>query len=210
MFGHKWEPAHGTITGVEPDPRHHHELVYLVDVPLDGRGGLRARMAPTRSMSPDLPPGTQVKVEVNAKTGDVRFAADPVEGFSPGQIEAPGGADWPDGADWPQAGAPGGVNVTLNVTQDGASALGDVAEILRRLGGEAAGGAVAAALANLGSGPTDSPAQPGTPQTPGTTEIHVTSSDPQIRVVSGAEAAEFMREFFGGSPQAAERPTDEA
>ena len=105
------------------------------------------------------------------------------------------------------------MNVTVNVTQDGASALGDVAEILRRLGGEAAGGAVAAALANLGSGPTDSPtdspAQPGTPQAPGATEIHVTSSDPQIRVVSGAEAAEFMREFFGGSPPAGERPTDE-
>ena len=70
MFGRKWEPALGTITGVEPDPRHHDQLVYLVDVPLDGRGGLRARLAPTRSMSPDLPPGTQVKVEVNAKTGD--------------------------------------------------------------------------------------------------------------------------------------------
>ena len=85
MFGHKWEPAHGTITGVEPDPRQHHELVYLVDVPLDSRGGLRARVAPTRSMSPDLPPGTQVRVEVNAKTGDVRFAADPVEGFRRGR-----------------------------------------------------------------------------------------------------------------------------
>ena len=102
MFGRKWEPAQGTITGVEPDPRQHHQLVYLVDVALDGgRGGRRARLAPTRSMSPDLPPGTQVKVEVNAKTGEVRFDADPVEGFSPGQIESPGGAGWPGGADSP-------------------------------------------------------------------------------------------------------------
>ena len=211
MFGHKWEPAQGTITGVEPDPRHHHELVYLVDVPMDSRGGLRARVAPARSMSPDLPPGTQVRVEVNAKTGDVRFAADPVEGFSPGQIEAPGGADWPDGADWPEAGGPGRVNVTVNV--EGSSALGDVAEIVRRLGGGAAGNAVAAALANLGPELTDGPATPGTPGTPGTTGIHVTAGDPEVRVVRGAEAAEFMREFFGGIPQAAEqaaeRPTDE-
>ena len=41
------EPALGTITGVEPDPRHHQQPVYLVDVSLDGRGGLRARLAPT-------------------------------------------------------------------------------------------------------------------------------------------------------------------
>ena len=80
MFGRRWEPALGTITGVEPDPRHHDQPVYLLDVPLDGRGGLRARLAPTRSMSPDLPPGTQVKVEVNARTGEVRFDADPVDG----------------------------------------------------------------------------------------------------------------------------------
>ena len=98
----------GTITGVEPDPRHHDQPVYLVDVPLDGRGGLRARLAPTRSMSPDLPPGTQVKVEVNAKTGEVRFDADPVEGFSPGQIESPGGGDWPGGADSPGGAGLGG------------------------------------------------------------------------------------------------------
>ena len=109
MFGRRWEPALGTITGVEPDPRHHDQPVYLVDVPLDGRGGLRARLAPTRSMSPDLPPGTQVKVEVNARTGEVRFDADPVEGLLPGQIDSPGGADWTGGADWAGgADSPGG------------------------------------------------------------------------------------------------------
>ncbi|MGH3398876.1 MAG: hypothetical protein ACRDPO_29740 [Streptosporangiaceae bacterium] len=223
MFGRKWEPAQATITGVEPDPGGHHQLVYLVDVPLDGRGGLRARLAPTRSMSPDLPPGTQVKVEVNAKTGEVRFDADPVEGFSPGQIESPGDADSPGGADWavgadspgradsPGAGAPGGGNVTVNVAEGGSAAIGDVAEIVKRLGGGAAGSAVAAALANMLAAPvgpelTDGPKEPGTP---GATEVHVTAGDPEVRVVSGAEAAEFMRQFFGGNAAAAEQPTAE-
>jgi hypothetical protein len=187
VFGHKWEPAHGTITGVEPDPRHHHELLYVVDVDLEAGGGLRAMVAPLRSMGTDLPPGTRVKVEVNAKTGEVRFDQNPVESFSPGQIESPGGSDWADTA------AMGNVNVTVN----GAAAIGDVAEILKRLGGEAAGGAVAAALANLGSGLTGDP---------GTTEVHVTTGNPEVRVVSGAEAAEMMRQLFGQAGQPGQVP----
>ena len=187
MFGHKWEPAHGTIAGVERDPKHHHGLVYIVDVTMEGGGGgaqLRAMVAPLRSMGPDLPPGTQVKVEVNAKTGEVRFAQNPVEGFSPGQIAAPASAGWPGTA------PAGDVSVTVN----GAAAIGDVAEIVSRLGGEAAGSAIAAALANLGSGLTGGdPAQPGAT---GATGVHVTTSNPEVRVVSGAEAAEMMRKLF--------------
>jgi hypothetical protein len=194
VFGHKWEPAHGTITGVEPDPRHHHEVLYVVDVDLEAGGGLRAMVAPLRSMGTDLPPGTQVKVEVNAKTGEVRFDQNPVESFSPGQIESPGGSGWADTA------ATGNVNVTVN----GAAAIGDVAEILKRLGGEAAGGAVAAALANLGSGLT------GDPGTPGTTEVHVTTGNPEVRVVSGAEAAEMMRQLFGQAGQPGQGPDQAA
>lgn len=227
MFGHKWEPAHGTITGVEPDPRHH-ELVYVVEVPMDGGGGLQARIRPPRSMGPDLPPGTQVKVEVNAKNGEVRFAADAVEGFSPGQIESPAAPGGLGGPDWTGGGAPGSVNVTVNLAQSGAGAIGDVAEIVSRLGGAAAGNAVAAALANLGSGLTGGPGQPGQsgqpgqpgqPEQPGqprqpgpaqTTEVHVTGGSPEVRVVSGAEAAEFMREFFGPAGPTADRPASEA
>jgi hypothetical protein len=181
MFGHKWERAHGTIADVERDPQHHHKLLYVVDVAMEGGGGLRATVAPLRSMGPDLPPGTQVKVEVNAKTGEVRFDQNPVEGFSPGQIASPGGADWPGPA----------TGDNINVTVNGAAAIGDVAEIVSRLGGGAAGSAVAAALANLGSGLTGDPARPGT------TEVHVTTSNPEVRVVSGAEAAEMMRKLFG-------------
>lgn len=186
MFGHKWEPAHGTIAGVERDPGHHHGLLYVVDVAMESGSGIRAMVAPLRSMGTDLPPGTQVKVEVNAKTGEVRFDSNPVEGFSPGQIESPATSDWPE-----NTGA-GNVNVTVN----GAAAIGDVAEIVRRLGGEAAGSAVAAALANLGTGLT------GDPASPGTTEVHVTTSNPEVRVVSGTEAAEMMRQFFGQAGQA--------
>ena len=188
MFGHKWEPAHGTIAGVERDPKHHHELLYVVEV---ASAQLRALVAPLRSMGPDLPPGTQVKVEVNAKTGEVRFDQNPVEGFSPGQIASPAPADWPGTT------TAGDVSVTVN----GAAAIGDVAEIVRRLGGESAGGAVAAALANMlappgGSGLTGDPAHLGT------TEVQVTTSDPEVRVVSGAEAAEMMRQLFGQAGQA--------
>jgi len=205
VFGHKWEPALGTITGVEPDPRQRHAPVYLVDVPMAG-GGLPVRVAPLRWMSPDLPPGTQVKVQVNAKTGEVRFDPSPIAGFSPGQIESPGGAA---GASWPGDGAPRGVNVTVNVGQDGAAgSIEDVAEIVSRLGGEAAGNAVAAALANLGSGLTGGPGQPGQPRQPGTAEVPVTAGNPEVRVVSGAEAAEFMREFFGNR-QVPEQPADD-
>ena len=103
------------------------------------------------------------------------------------------------------------MNVTVNVAEGGAAALGDVAEIVRRLGGGAAGSAVAAALANMLAPPvgpeqTGGPAQPGTP---GAAEVHVTAGDPEVRVVSGAEAAEFMRQFFGGNAAAAERPAAE-
>ncbi len=91
---------------------------------------------------------------------------------------------------------------------------------MRRLGGETAGSAVAAALANMLAPPKGSeqpvgpeqpgsPEQPGTSGTPGATEGQASAGDPGLRVVSGAEAAEFMREFFGGSPPAGERPTDE-
>ena len=130
------------------------------------------------------------------------------------------GSDSPGGADSPGAGAPGDVNVTGNVTEDASAALGDVAEIVRRLGGGTAGSAVAAALANMlappmgseqpaGSEQPGGPEQPGTSGTPGATEGQVTAGDPAIRVVSGAEAAEFMRQFLGGNAAAAERPTDE-
>lgn len=214
MFGHKWEPALGTITGVDQDPRRRHELAYLVDVPMAGGGGQQARVTPLRWMSPDLPPGTQVKVEVNTKTGEVRFDPSPIAGFSPGQVASPGDAA---GSSWPGAGAPGSVNVTVNVGQDGAAgSIENVAEIVSRLGGEAAGNAVAAALANLGSGLTAGPGQPGQqdqlgqPGQPGTTEVHVTAGDPEVRVVSGAEAAEFMREFFGPAGPTADRPASDA
>jgi hypothetical protein len=192
VFRHKWEPAHGTIAGVERDPRHHHEVLYLVDVAMEGGGGIRSQVAPLRSMGPDLPPGTQVRVEVNAKTGEVRFGQNPVEGFSPGQIASP-------------AAPPPGPGSSTNVTVNGvdASAFGDVAEIVSRLGGEAAGSAVAAALANLGSGLTGDPAQPGTPS------VHVTTGTPEVRVVSGPEAAEMMRQFFGQGGQAPDGPADE-
>jgi len=106
-----------------------------------------------------------------------------------------GSASWPDGiAAWHSPAIAG-------LSQA-------VAGIVSRLGGEAAGSAVAAALANMlappeGSGRTGDPAQPGTPS------VHVTTSIPEVRVVSGPEAAEMMRQFLGQGGQAPDGPADE-
>ena len=178
VLGRRWEPAQGTIVGVaRASRRRHGELVYLVDVPLP-TGGVQAQVAPTRSMGPDLPPGTQVRVEVNARTGEARFGANPVEDSSPGPIAVsadPSGADRPGsdrpgtdrpGSDTPDSDTPGSGNVTENPAESAAAALGDVAEIVRRLGGGQAGNAVAAMLTNLGSELTSDPEQTTRPARP--------------------------------------------
>src|SRR5262249_43446228 len=154
--------------------RHHSDRRYLVDVSSADGSTLRAQVTPPRSMPSDLPPGTQVKVEVNARTGEVRFGSHhPVEGFSPGAAAAP---------------SPRGSH---DVAAIRAAYMARAVRMASEIGGQAAGDAVAAAMARYG--------QPGGQfgAGPGQTHIRVTSDNPDVRVVSGADAAEVMREFFG-------------
>jgi hypothetical protein len=80
VFGHKWESAEGTITGATAQPgagHHHHQhphFVYSVDVQLpDGRTLPGRQVEALSYMHQQLPPGTTVRLEVNEKTGEVRF-----------------------------------------------------------------------------------------------------------------------------------------
>jgi hypothetical protein len=75
VFGHKWEPAEGTIVSRENGPA---GPGYVVDVRKSGGARLRAQVEAPAAMGSELPRGTAVRVEVNAKTGDVRFADNPV------------------------------------------------------------------------------------------------------------------------------------
>src|SRR5450755_2491669 len=80
VFGHKWEPARGTIVEsrieqatVAGESVRRQVRVYVVDV-REARGeALRATVQSPYGVSTELSPGVTVKLEVNAKTGEVRF-----------------------------------------------------------------------------------------------------------------------------------------
>ncbi len=94
MFGHKWEPAQGVIKEARTDQvatSAHHGLqerhVYVIDVrTAEGRAFQASLPAPAALRRP-LPPGTAVHLEVNPKTGEVRFdPGHPLDGAASGQI----------------------------------------------------------------------------------------------------------------------------
>lgn len=78
MIGHKWEPAEGTIISSQPDPARRPDkdgmpqsAAYDIDVRMPDSSRLRAQVASGHHRS--LQPGTIVRLEVNAKTGEVRL-----------------------------------------------------------------------------------------------------------------------------------------
>jgi hypothetical protein len=80
VFGHKWEPARGTIVEsrveqvtVAGEPGLHQVRVYVVDVRRPHGQPLRATLPSPYGVSTDPAPGVTVRLEVNAKTGEVRF-----------------------------------------------------------------------------------------------------------------------------------------
>lgn len=94
MFGHKWEPAQGVIaearteqvaTGAQHGLQDRH--MYLVNVrTAEGRAFQASIPAPPGLRQP-LAPGTSVHLEVNPKTGEVRFdPSHPLDHGATGQI----------------------------------------------------------------------------------------------------------------------------
>ncbi len=91
MIGHKWEPAEGTIVSLSREqmevpgrPGMHYVTVYDIDVRASGGTAGRARVPSPQY--PSLRPGMIVRLEINAKTGEMRLHphADKVQiGFSP-------------------------------------------------------------------------------------------------------------------------------
>lgn len=78
MFGHKWEPAEGTIVEIRPAETafgrasgHGLGPVYVVDVRQANGEVVQATV--TGPPGPPLAVGTAVRLEVNAKSGEVRF-----------------------------------------------------------------------------------------------------------------------------------------
>jgi Short C-terminal domain len=91
MIGHKWEPAEGTIVSLSREqmelpgrPGMHYVTVYDIDVRAsDGTVG-RARVPSPQY--PSLQPGMIVRLEINAKTGEMRLHPHEAKlqiGFSP-------------------------------------------------------------------------------------------------------------------------------
>jgi hypothetical protein len=83
VFGHKWEPAHGTIVEsvVEQraiDGQHglHEVRVYTVDIRKGGGQHQRVRVPAPPTLQGELPAGTAVRLQVHGKSGEVRFDPD--------------------------------------------------------------------------------------------------------------------------------------
>ena len=137
MFGHKWEPAEGTIVEVRPAETafgrasgHGLGPVYAVDVRQANGEVVRATV--TGPAGPPLAVGTTVRLEVNAKSGEARF--DP----NAGNLRA------------------GGVRDAMKLAEQIRQA--------QRAGGAAA---AAAALSGLPQGMHIQPGMPGQPGVPG-------------------------------------------
>jgi hypothetical protein len=86
VFGHKWESARGTVvetlieqTTVDGMPGLHQVPVYVLDVRKPSGEHVRAQVTGVPGMSTDLAAGTLVSVEVNAKTGELRFSPDHIK-----------------------------------------------------------------------------------------------------------------------------------
>ncbi len=83
MFGHKWEPAHGTVVGsvVEQraiDGQHglHEVRVYTIDIRKGGGQHQRVTVPAPPTLQGELPAGTAVRLQVHGKSGEVRFDPD--------------------------------------------------------------------------------------------------------------------------------------
>jgi hypothetical protein len=78
VFGHKWEPAEGTVVESRYDHQHgarspNEERVYIVDVRRPDGTTMRAEIRALSFMRAELVPGTVVRLEVHSKTGEIRF-----------------------------------------------------------------------------------------------------------------------------------------
>jgi hypothetical protein len=78
VFGHKWEPAEGTVAESRYDHQSgarspNEERVYLVDVRQPAGTPKRVEIRALSFMRAELAPGTMVRLEVNSKTGEIRF-----------------------------------------------------------------------------------------------------------------------------------------
>ena len=129
MFGHKWEPASGTIaeSRVEQAAGGTPGQVRVFVVEARQRNGhvVRATLVSPWGVSVDLPPGVPVKLEVHGKTGEVRFDVDP---HGPAPV------------------APGAPSAPL-------TGVRDARQLARQLRGEmTSGGDLAGALAGLAQG----------------------------------------------------------
>jgi Short C-terminal domain len=190
VFGHKWEPAEGTIVEVRPAETafgrasgHGLGPVYAVDV--RQANGEVARATVTGPAGPPLAVGTTVRLEVNAKSGEARF--DPSAGnFRAGGVRdamklaeqirqaqrAGGGA-----AAAALSGFPQGMHIQPGMPgQPGASGMrvvggGEAAELVQELlSGNAADRAAAIerlkGLRSGAAGQASVPAGPANPLTP--------------------------------------------
>jgi hypothetical protein len=101
VFGHKWEPAEGTVVESRYDHQHgarspNEERVYMVDVRRPDGTTMRAEIRALSFMRAELVPGTVVRLEVHSKTGEIRFDQHHPVVHSPSshagqQAAAPGG-----------------------------------------------------------------------------------------------------------------------
>jgi hypothetical protein len=185
VFGHKWESAEGTITGAtaQPGAGHHHEhhphFVYSVDVQLrDGRNLPGRQVEALPHLRQELPVGTKVKLEVNDKTGEVRFDHEHPILYTPRAHQAREGAR-------PQM--PGGIAGLVAGAMSGN--LGDMVAGLREAAEQ---GQIA----------------PGVQGGPGMTVISSSSTvsvdgGPAVTSVSGQDVAELIHELRGGPAERA-------
>lgn len=78
MFGHKWESARGTIVesrveAIDGAQGGEQRRIYVVDVRHSNGEMLRATVQSPHDPSTELSPGVTIRLEVNAKTAEVRF-----------------------------------------------------------------------------------------------------------------------------------------
>jgi hypothetical protein len=140
MLGHKWVPAEGTVTGsareqMELPGRHgmHWVEVYDLEVRTPDGQTVQARV-PGPGLG-GLTPGTVVRVETNARTGEIRLHPD----WHTAVIR--------NGPPRPAAGGPGGTGLDLMQLFGGGAAAGDPAT-----GGVAGGTDMAEVLRAVMSG----------------------------------------------------------
>jgi Short C-terminal domain len=92
MVGHKWEPAEGTIIHsnyerMELPGKHGMHLVPVYEIDVRAADGTTGRERVPSAEYPALRPGTIVRLEISAKTGEIRLhphRAKLIIGYSPG------------------------------------------------------------------------------------------------------------------------------